>query len=424
MTRKSLVILGIAVFGMIAAVGCARSPESGPEVADLSKMDPESPGRSDRVPPGRGERDRGPGRRFGPAWALSDRVILTEEEKEFLELTTAPVVLRPMRDTLEAMGKVLAHPMGKAIVNYAFPARISDIHVRVGDWVRAGRPLVSLQSEEVGTAKSAFYKAEADFELAQSSHEREKRLFDRGVGAQKNLMVAEAELKSARAELNAAEKKLHVLGFTQEQVRVIAETHQISPSITLHAPLAGRVAISNAILGAMVDQTTEILVLINPDVLCVDAEIFEKDIARVRQGQIVRVSVPAYPGEVFEGNLCHVGDIMNEETRTVTIRTEVANPEHKLKPGMFASVRIQLNGDGQVLAVPAEAVLEEGDARVVFVKREGEFVPRLIRTGIKEDGFLEVLEGLEPGDVVVTRGHFQLKSKLLDDVLKSSGHTH
>jgi membrane fusion protein, copper/silver efflux system len=115
---------------------------------------------------------------------------------------------------------------------------------------------------------------------------------------------------------------------------------------------------------------------------------------------------------------------MNEETRTITIRTEVANPEHKLKPGMFASVRIQLNGDGQVLAVPAEAVLEEGDARVVFVKREGEFAPRVIRTGIKEDGFLEVLDGLEPGDVVVTRGHFQLKSKLLDDVLKSSGHTH
>ena len=322
------------------------------------------------------------------------------------------------------MGKVLAHPMGKAIVSYAFPARISDIHVRVGDWVRTGRPLVSLQSEEVGTAKSAFYKAAADFELAQSIHEREKRLFDRGVGAQKNLMVAEAELKGARAELNAAEKKLHVLGFTEEQVRVIAETHPISPSITLHAPLAGRVAISNAVLGAMVDQTTEILVLIDPGVLCVDAEIFEKDIARIRQGQAVRVSVPAYPGEVFEGNLCHVGDIMNEETRTITIRTEVANPEHKLKPGMFASVRIQLNGDGQVLAVPAEAVLEEGDARVVFVKREGEFAPRLIRTGIKEDGFLEVQDGLEPGDVVVTRGHFQLKSKLLDDVLKSSGHTH
>jgi cobalt-zinc-cadmium efflux system membrane fusion protein len=321
-----------------------------------------------------------------------------------------------MSTRLAVMGKVLARQTHKAIVSYAFPARIAEVHVAVGDWVKQGQPLVTVQSEEVGEARSAFHRAHADSELARANFEREQRLFDRGVGAQKSLLSAEAELKVAQANLEAAEKKLHVLGFSEEQVRLIDETHQVNPIITLFAPLTGRVIENNAVLGDMVDQSSEILTIMDPTTLWVDAEIYERDIARVRPGQEVSVSVPAYPGEVFGGRLSYVGDVLKEDTRTVTVRTEVGNSDHRLKPGMFADVQISLNGATHALAVPEAAVLDNQQGRIVFVAVDGGYVPRDVEIGAKHEGYVEILEGLEAGERVVTTGAFQLKSKLHENL--------
>ncbi|MBN1272713.1 MAG: efflux RND transporter periplasmic adaptor subunit [Candidatus Aminicenantes bacterium] len=356
-------------------------------------------------------------------WSSGDEIPLSEEEKNAIELQTASVEQRPLRSKLQVMGKVISHPQRKAIVSYAFPARISKIHINIGDWVEEGQELVTLQSEEVGNARSEYYKAKADHNLALVNFEREKNLFERGVGAKKDYLAGEAELKVADANLDAAEKKLHVLGFTEAQVKTIAETHQISPIITLFAPLKGKIIMNNAILGAMVDQETEILVIMDPSLLCVDAEIYEKDISKVRTGQKVEISVPAYPGESFVGNICFVGDVLNEETRTITVRAEVNNKDFKLKPGMFADISIYLNHETETLVVPFEAVLDEKEDKIVFVKEGSKYTLRLVKTGIREAGYLEILQGLKIGEVVVTKGNYQLKSKLYDEILKK-GHIH
>jgi cobalt-zinc-cadmium efflux system membrane fusion protein len=340
-----------------------------------------------------------------------------------LEIKTVLVETRPMNESLQAMGKVFAHQMRKAVVSYPFPARLSRIHVRPGDWVTAGQPLVALQSEAVGEAKSAYLKAQADRELARTRQEREKRLFDQGAGAGKNLQAAEAEWKVALAALEAAEKKLHLLGFTEDQVRAAAGQHEISPDITLLAPISGKVMANMAVLGGMVDPSSEILTLLDPSLLCVDAEIYERDLSRLKLGLGVEVTVPAYTGLVFRGTLKYIGEVLNEETRTITVRTEVSNTGDKLKPGMFASVRILLGGDAEALVVPASAVLEEGDDRIVFVLRAGDYHPQPVRTGVRIDGHIEIREGLAKGDVIVSEGSFLLKGKLQDDALKGA-HIH
>jgi cobalt-zinc-cadmium efflux system membrane fusion protein len=340
-----------------------------------------------------------------------------------IDLETVAASYQPMSSHLRATGKVLASPFRKAVVSYPFPARVARIHVRPGDWVKTGQELVTLQSEAVGEAKSDFFKALADFELAKSSFEREKRLFDRGAGAGKNLQAAEAERKVAEASLNAAEKKLHILGFTEVQVKTTAETHEINATITLFAPLPGKIVDNNISLGAMVDQTSEILTVLDPSVLCVDADIYERDIAAVQKGQEVDVTVPAYPDLVFKGKVQYIGDVLKEETRTVTVRTEVENKEYRLKPGMFASLTILLDRQARALTVPLAAVLDDRDRKIVFVNRDGEFFPRVVSVGSKMDGFLEVLSGLAEGDRVVTKGSYQLKSKLYDEILKGS-HVH
>ncbi len=364
---------------------------------------------------GLGGRGRGSGVRN---WGPSDVIELTQEEIGAIEIETVKATYRPLKSTLAAMGKVLEHPYRKAIVSYAFPARISQIHVRIGDWVKRGQKLITLQSEEVGNAKSDFYKAQADFELAKVNYERQKRLFNRGVGAQKDYLSAESDFKVAEASLNAAEKKLHVLGFNEDEVKAIANTHQINPIIVLYAPIAGKITINNAVLGAMIDQETEILTIMDPTILCIDAEIYEKDIAKIRDKQDVEVSVPAYPGDQFNAEVCFIGDVLNEDTRTITVRSEVNNSDYKLKPGMFADIRILLNHQTNALVLPKEALLDDGNNTIIFLKKAGKYYPQIVTVGAREDSLVEILNGIQEDDEVVTTGNYQLKSKLYDEILK------
>jgi cobalt-zinc-cadmium efflux system membrane fusion protein len=366
-----------------------------------------------------------PGEGALPEWVgTGTEVELSEEEMVAINLQSVRAERRSIASRLQIMGRLLAHQLRQAIVSYPFSARVASIEARVGEWVNPGDPLVVLQSEEVGTATSTFYSANADFELAQVNFERETQLYESGVGARKNLSSAEAGLRVAEANLNAAEKKLHVLGFTEEEMELLRETHQINPTITLFAPIAGKVVTNNAILGAMVDETTEILTVMNPNVLWAEAEIYERDIARVRTGQGVEVTVPAYPGEVFRGTISYVSDILDPETRTITVRTEVNNTGLKLKPGMFADLNIELNQNGHAVSVPVDAVLDDHGLPMLFVRKEGQhFEPRLVTVGASGGGFVEIVSGVEVGDEVVTTGNFQLKSKLYEAALEA-GHIH
>ncbi|MDH4218972.1 MAG: efflux RND transporter periplasmic adaptor subunit, partial [Candidatus Aminicenantes bacterium] len=250
---------------------------------------------------------------------------------------------------------------------------------------------------------------------------KDKRLFDRGVGAQKDFLASETDFKVAEANLNATEKKLHVLGFTEEQVKSIVETHQISPIISLYAPISGKIIDHKATLGAMVDQETEILTILDPSLLCVHAEIYERDIAKIRIGQQVEVSVPAYPGETFGGKISYISDVLNEDTRTITVRSEVENREYKLKPGMFADIKIFLNHQAQALVLPADAILDEKDEKIVFLKIGGKYLPQIVEVGTRDATYVEILTGIQEGDEVVTKGNYQLKSKLYDEILKKAG---
>ena len=353
----------------------------------------------------------------------TDVVQLSSLSQELAEIEVEQVKPQSIQSALKAMGKVLAPKPQTAIVGHAFPARVAKIDIEIGDWVEKGQTLVTLESQEVGSAKSDFFKTVADLELAKLNFEREQRLLDEEIGIEKNLRMAEAEHKIAQANHEAAEKRLHVLGFTEDQVREIADTHQISPSIVLFAPIAGKIINNNAILGQLVDQTTEIMTIIDPTLLWVDAQIYEKDIAKISIGQTVEIVVPAYPSKIFQGAVSYIGDIVDEETHTITVRAEVANPKQLLKPGMFANVNIILDADDRAPAVPESAVLEDGHQKFVFVKQGDSFLRREIETGICDRGYVEVRGGLEVGDQVVIRGNYQLKSEM-DEELLHHGHHH
>jgi len=427
----------IALCGLGAAAGCQGRRDSQAAAAGRTgeQTNPASaeaqtaaapgapPGQFGRTPPGRGLGrllgGRGAGRGRLPYGSLE----LTAVEVQSLGIATAKVAYQSMRSLHSAMGRVLAPQTRMAKVSYAFPARISAVHVKIGDLVEKGQPVLTVQSEEVGRAKSEYYKMMADLELARQNYEREKRLSDRGVGAQKNTLAAEAGFKVAQVSLEMAEKKLHVLGFSEAEVRSIAETHQVHPEIKIPAPISGRVIELKALLGSMMDQTTDLMTIMDPSVLWVDAEVFERDIAKIRIGQEVRITVLSYPGQVFPGKISYISETMNPETRTLNVRTEVQNRDLKLKHGMFADVTIILNGGHRVLTVPVEAVLENNNQDIVFVKSGAGYTPRLVTVGAEQNGYCAIAEGLREGEEVVVKNAYSLKSKLYEELLEK-GHVH
>jgi len=352
-----------------------------------------------------------------------DTVRLTADVCEMVGIKVEKVGYKPCRSVLKAMAKILAPQPQTAIVSHALAARVGKVHVKIGDWVKQGQPLVTLESPEVADAKSEFYKAIADRELARLTFAREEQLLKKEVGLKKNYLAAESACKIAEANAEVAHKKLHVLGFTEEQVQEITDTHQINPSITLQSPIDGKVVANKAILGAQVDQMTEIMTIINPTLLWVDAEIYEKDIAKVKVGQGAEIVVPAYPGKVFEGKISYIGDVVDEQTRTIVVRAEVKNEDNLLKQGMFANVDILLNGICKMLVVSSAAVLEEGREKTVFVKDKDCFRRRLIQTGTVEGDYQQVVGGLKAGEEVVVEGNHELRSKLKEEVLKAA-HVH
>jgi cobalt-zinc-cadmium efflux system membrane fusion protein len=191
----------------------------------------------------------------------------------------------------------------------------------------------------------------------------------------------------------------------------------------LFAPIIGKIIEHNAVLGSMIDQTSELMTIMDPSILWVDAEIFEKDIAKIKIGQAVRISLQAFPGQSFQGKLTYIGDLMREDTRTITVRTEVENRDSRIKPGMFAEVTIFLGNGRRVVSLPSEAILDDNSEQIVFVRGEDHYLPKVVTVGNQQNGYWEITSGIREGEEVVTKGNYQLKSKLYDDLLKKA-HTH
>lgn len=407
MCRRA-VVLGVVLLAG-AAWGCSKPDRQAGHT-------PAGGGAPVAVGPAAGER------RGGPAWA-GTVVHLSSEQEQALGVQTFTAAAAPFRTMLRAMGEVAVPLPRKALVSCAFAARIVRVHAGVGAWVTRGQPLVTLQSDEVGLATSEYQKAQAALDLARRSFEREKRLFDGGVGAQKTFFAVENDLRLAEASRLAAERRLHVFGLSDAEIRQLDTDHGSPSELTLTAPIDGKVVDTTAVLGGMVDASREILTLVDTRVLWVDADVYERDIAQVQLGQKVAVVVPAYPHEAFEGTVSYVGDVVRPATRTIAVRTEVPNRGQRLKPGMFANVTFEIGERPSVVALPEPAILDDPNGHLVFVRTAAGYEPRLVELGAQDNGKREITRGVSAGDLVVVGGHYQLKSKLYEDAVKS-GHPH
>lgn len=295
-------------------------------------------------------------------------------------------------------------------------ARIASIPVDLGERVRAGTPLVWLESVEVSHAWDGLVRAVADLRVAEREHERARALLADGVISAADFQTREAAFLAARAEAETAEGALSLFGATAEEIDTVRSGGARPHRIALRAPFAGRVTDRKATPGALVEALQPIVTVADLAQVWAFLQVYERDLAVVREGLPVTLRTEAYPQERFLGSVDFVGSDVDATRRTVRVRATVRNDGEKLKTGMFVTATIDVpkpeNERHEVLAAPQSAIQTLEGRTVLFVQAEpGVFVRRFVEPGHTFEGLTEILAGIAEGELVVTEGSFVLKGE-------------
>ena len=338
-------------------------------------------------------------------------------------VATALVERRTIPPTIVVAGEFDEAGDRTAHVASRTPGVIHGPPARLGQEVAPGDVLVEIDSREVAEGKSAYLLRRAALNVASRTLTRERSLSGQGVSAGQDRLAAQAAYNLAELELQDARTRLLMLGLTGETIEGLSES-DLGPDaghIALRASLPGTVMWADAALGETVEEGTELFIVSDLSLVWVWVDVTGDDIGRVL-GQPRGTTLPArlasrtLPGESFAGEIDAAAGVVDEETRALRLRATVQNPDRHLRPGMFVEVTIELPARPAAAMVPAEAVLRDAGRDFVFVLLPDRyFIRRPVLVGRAVDGWMEILEGLDPGMEVATRGAFLLKS----DVLRS-----
>jgi len=325
--------------------------------------------------------------------------------------------------TLALTGEIAVNELKASRLSPMVPGIVTRVLVDFGQRVAAGQGLISVRSVDLAEAEAEYLEAESKMRLSQKTYERQKGLRAAGITAERELLEAEEDLASARIRTEAAHQKLVRLGFSDRDIQALVSQGMrgASGELVLRAPFAGTVLELHAVAGELLNPGDTAALVADLSQLWLWADIYERDLPRVldlkKKGEVRTVgTVQAYPGEEFSGRIDYVASVMDEKSRTVKIRINLANPDGRLRPGMFATVNLELPGRQETLSVPSSAILSNEGRDFVFVHRDGNyFLRRPIVRGIEQNGRTEVMLGLDAGQTVVADGAFLLKS----DVLRS-----
>ena len=333
--------------------------------------------------------------------------------------------------SINATGKVLVTEDRIANIGPVHEGRIVNFYAGQGAFVRKGQRLAEFESADIDEAEADYLKALSDLANAertsaaevkfqQATYDRTKLLVEKEITPAKNLQQAEHDLdvakanqtssvESAKVAVSNARRHLQILGMTDAAIDSLAKKSNVGPSVfPLNSPISGTVVERNGTIGATVGSDANLFKIIDLSRVWIDANVFEKDLERVRIGQLVNIKVPAFPDATFTGRVILISSTIDPDTRTVQVRTEVANPDGQLKPDMFANVEIVTAGRRQAISVPLAAVLDEGGRSVVFIADGNNYTKKEVTLGLKSDDRVEIVQGLNAGDKVVTKGNYLL----------------
>lgn len=333
-----------------------------------------------------------------------------ETQKKY-GIVVAVAKVEKLGGVIVATGKVEANADRIAHVSPRISGKVVAVRASLGDGVGSGQVLATLDSVELGEALNRYRQSKTKLALAQGSMERITVLVEKKIAARKDIHQAETDHQTALAEFQNDEDRLLLYGLSHDDLASINGKRTLLP---VRTPIAGVVTEKRAIVGELSDPSRSLYTVADLSSVWVQVDVNEKDLARVRRGQAAVVAVGAFPEREFRGRITYVADLVDEATRTVKARVEVANPGRMLKPEMFAKVELTLPADTPpVLAVVADAVQELDGKKVLFVAEDDKtFAPRPVQLGQAAGALVEVTGGLKEGERYAVKGGFLLKSEL------------
>ncbi|MGH7570797.1 MAG: efflux RND transporter periplasmic adaptor subunit [Gemmatimonadota bacterium] len=320
-------------------------------------------------------------------------VRLTADQIQNFGVTFGAAEVRQLQKSIRAVGFVDFDETQMAYVAPKFGGYVERLYVDfTGQLVSRGQPLLEIYSPELVSAQEELL-------LARSLKEKI------GESRVEGVAVGSTDL------LESAMRRLRYWDISQAQIEQVLETGQVQKTLTLHAPVSGIVMEKDVLEGQAVQPGDNLYMIADLSEVWVEAELFEADAALVEEGMPAAIEVAALPGRTFEGRIEYVYPTLKEATRSMTARIALPNPGGRLKPGMYATVRLEKDL-GQILAVPRSAVVRTGEKAIAFVDAgSGRLMPHELTLGITGERYVEVLEGLDPGTRVVTSAQYLLDSE-------------
>jgi cobalt-zinc-cadmium efflux system membrane fusion protein len=289
--------------------------------------------------------------------------------------------------------------------------------VELGAHVQKDQPLYTIKSPDLIQAESALIGAAATYELTTKELARAKDLYTTNVGVpQKELEQAISDQQTAEGALKAARDAVRVFGKTDSEIEQMIGSRKIDPALIVRSPITGVVTAFNAPAGLFVQpgSAPAPYSVANVTVKWMLANVPESDSALYHLQQPVEVRVMAYTNRVFKGKVSKIYESVDPNTHRVTIRSEIADPKNELRPGMLANFIIRVDGPVVATAMPANGVVREPDGTMVawVTTDRRHFAQRVIKTGLRQDGQVQVLDGLKQGELVVSDGAVFLSNML------------
>ncbi|HYP09482.1 MAG TPA: efflux RND transporter periplasmic adaptor subunit [Bryobacteraceae bacterium] len=295
--------------------------------------------------------------------------------------------------SIRANGRVLADETRVARVQTKVEGWIEKVHVDfVGRLVQKGQPLLTLYSPEMLATQQEYLLA----------------LKSKGILSNSSIATLRQDSDGL---VDAARRRLQLWDLSDAQVQQIEQTGKPLKNVTLHSPMSGYIIAKNALPNQRITPETELYTIVDLSRVWVMADVYEHEAGAVRVGQQAMVTATAYPGQRFAAKVSYIQPQMNAETRTLQVRLDLGNAKLLLKPDMFVNVEL-FSGASSRMVVPVNAVLNSGLRQTVYVDRgNGHLEPRRVRIGKQFGDRVEILEGLQAGERIVTSGTFLVDSE-------------
>lgn len=350
-----------------------------------------------------------------PTLGLRDvEVTLTKEGVERAGIAMATVATGAAGEGVRAPGVVQPNAYRQVVVTPLVGGRVTRVGAELGQAVQRGQMVAQVFSPELAEAHTRYVSARAELGAHEQELARTEKLVEIGAASRQELERIHAEHTARRADLESAASRLHLLGSPAAALDVLAPAKGQGATVDVPAPISGVVTARTANVGLNVDQTTPLLTVTDLSTVWVVVDVYEKDFSHVTVGSAAQITTHAYPDRTIDGRVSYIDPQVSPETRTAQARIEVPNPRGDLRLGMYAEALFPSGGGASMPMVPRAAVQNVGDRTVVYLvdpAKPGTFIEREVRLGAAAGDHVQVLSGVQAGDVVVSEGSFSLRAE-------------